>query len=80
MKLNNFIEGLKVLQPYYTKTDGFHIGAEHDIFYAYATDRPLSEADQTRMFELGWVQPDVEEGEDEEHGPYAPEEGWAADT
>ena len=41
MKLSNFIDGILILQSYY-KTDGYSIGAEHDTFYAYATDLPVS--------------------------------------
>lgn len=76
MKLSNFIDGLLTLKPYYEKPDGFHIGAEHDQFYAYATDRPLSDEDASKMRELGWFQPDTD-GED---APYDPAEGWSAFT
>lgn len=75
MKLSNFIEGLKILQPHYEGGDGYHIGAEHDQFYAYATATPLTDAEVTRMRELGWFQPDMPAV-----SPYAPEEGWSAFT
>jgi hypothetical protein len=75
MKLSNFIEGLKTLQPCYEGGDGYHIGAEHDQFYAYATDRPLTSEDVQKMRELGWFQP--EQDDDDE---YDPEEGWSAFT
>ncbi len=78
MKLLAFIEGLQILAPYYEGGDGYHLGAEHDIFYAYATAKPLPETAVTKMYELGWFQPDVEEVEDDKPGPYDPEEGWAA--
>ena len=42
MKLNNLIEGLTILNRYYDKPDGYHTCAEHDMFYAGPTDRPLS--------------------------------------
>ncbi len=74
MKLSNFIEGLKTLQPYYEGGDGYHIGAEHDQFYAYITDLPLTTEDVQKMRELGWFQP--EQGDDE----YDPEDGWSAFT
>ena len=82
MQLKYLIEGLQILQPYYDKPDGYYVGAGHDQFFAYATDRPLSEGAVKRMVELGWFQPDVNIPEDgdgyfkPEH--YQPEEGWSA--
>ena len=78
MKLNNFIEGLKTLLPYYDNAGGYHIGAEHDQFYAYRTDKPLTPEDQRRMCELGWFQP--EGGMSEDGGEYDPDNGWSAFT
>jgi hypothetical protein len=75
MRLSAFIEGLRTLQPYYVGGDGYHIGAEHDQFYAYPTDRPLSPEDVQKMRDLDWFQPDVEE-----NSPYDPKEGWSAFT
>jgi hypothetical protein len=75
MRLDKFIEGLNTLKPYYTDPNGFHIGAEHDQFYAYATDKPLSAADVQKMCDLGWFQPEQDEG-----APYEPENGWSAFT
>lgn len=82
MKLNNFIQGLQTLQPYYKDQNGFHIGAEHDIFYAYATDTELSKEIVVKMCELGWFQPEAPTDEEGEFGPenYTPDEGWAAFT
>ena len=74
MKLGNFIEGLKTLQPYYTGGDGYHIGAEHDQFYAYMTDKPMTAEDVGKMRELGWFQPEQDSEE------YDPENGWSAVT
>lgn len=73
MKLDKFIDGLLILQPYYDQVDGYHIGAEHDQFYAYKTDRPLSPEDVQKMRDLGWFQPEQEE-------EYDPENGWSAFT
>jgi len=73
MKLRAFIEGLNMLTPHYQDGDGYHLGAEHDQFYAYATATPLSEPEVARMLELGWFQPDQEEG-----APYDPQNGWSA--
>lgn len=77
MKLSNFIAGLEILRPHYKDGDGYHIGAEHDQFYAYATDTPLEPDEVKRIVELGWFQPDCgfEKPED-----YDPEEGWSAFT
>lgn len=72
MKLSKFLTGLQTLQPYYKGGDGYHLGAEHDQFYAYATAQPLTVEDQAKMRELGWFQPDC--GDD---APYSPEDGWS---
>lgn len=56
MNTKEIIQGLLTLQPYYDKPDGYHNGAGHEEFYAYATDRPLSEADVKEMIRLGWHQ------------------------
>jgi hypothetical protein len=76
MKLSNFIEGLTILRPYYNDPDGYHIGAEHDQFFAYATDKPLSDEDVDKMRELGWFQPDGEPMD----SIYYPNDGWNAFT
>lgn len=71
MKLSNFIAGLNILKPYY---DGeYVIGAEHDQFFAYATDRPLTPQDVQRMQDLDWFQPETNADED-----YNPDDGWSA--
>lgn len=75
MKLSKFIEGLKTLQPYYKDGDGYHIGAEHDQFYAYQTDLPLTPEDAQKMRDLGWFQPGQKDGAE-----YDPENGWSAFT
>ena len=74
MNLKNLMAGLNLLLPYYDDPDGYNIGAEHDIFYAYATDEVLPDEVAAKMFGLGWVQPD---GEDE---VYCSTESWAAYT
>lgn len=75
MKLSNFIDGLNTLRPYYKDGDGYHINAEHDQFYASATDQPLTPDDVQKMHDLGWFQPEQEDG-----SPYDPEDGWSAFT
>jgi hypothetical protein len=74
MKLSNFIEGLQILQQYFDK-DGYKIGAEHDEFYVYKTDRPVSHEHVERLKFLDWFQPGQEE-----QAPYDPEESWQAFT
>ncbi len=60
MQLNNLIEGLTILRPYYDDPNGHHIGAERDQFFAYATDRPLlPKPDFEKMLGLGWFQTTV---------------------
>ncbi len=79
MKTKHIVEGLLILQPHYKGE--YNSGAEHDQFYAYATDTPLTEADAARMHELGWFQEGVEGDEDsEEHAAYDPDEGWSCFT
>jgi hypothetical protein len=78
MRLNNFIEGLMVLRPYYHDPDGHHIRTEQDRFFAYATDHPLREPDFVKMLGLGWFQmtiAGVPGGVS-----YQPAEGWSCFT
>lgn len=70
MRLNDFMAGADLLANHFNDRSGFHIGAEHDQFYVYATDRPLSPEDVKRMHELGWFQ------EDAEAPAYDPAGGW----
>lgn len=81
MKLKEFMAGLQILKQYYKDDgDGYHIGAEHDIFYCYQTDTPLSPEDVQRMHELGWHQEEavVDGGWKPEN--YDPKESWSAHT
>src|SRR5687768_4768735 len=73
MMLGKFIEGLEILRGYYKDPDGCHIGAEHDQFFVYATDKPLSEEDVKKMQELGWFQPESDNNGDTPP-PYDPED------
>lgn len=78
MKTTCIIEGLNIFAKYYTKPDGYNVGAEHDVIYAYATDNVISEEDLNRLVELGWHQ-EVDTGDDDfEAKHYDPEEGWSA--
>lgn len=81
MRTKDIIEGLQILQKYRDDQDGFDCGAEHDVFYVYATDRPVESSDIDRLIELGWFQ-EVSYGDDDEFAAkhYDPEESWAAFT
>ena len=80
MRLDKFRDGLSILALYYDKPEGFQGGCEHDQFYAYATDRPLSPDDVEKMAALGWFQEGAYTGEDEDWGPkhYDAKESWTA--
>ncbi len=87
MTLGNFTKGLRILEAYYTNPNGYHIGAEHDQFYAYATQKPVSPEDIVRLQRLGWFQPEVDSHLDGEEATeaeliaaYDPEEGWSCFT
>lgn len=78
------IEGLTILQKYRTDPDGYHLGAEHDVLFAFATDEPVSEEDFNQLIKLGWFQPEVwEDAEDadselnEKYEGYDKGESWS---
>jgi hypothetical protein len=56
-KTINIIKGMQILLPYYDNP-GYHTGADHDVIYMYAPDKPLSEEDKQELEELGWFQSD----------------------
>lgn len=74
MKLSDILTGISVLRPYYDDPDGYHVGADHDVIYMYATDRLMSADDVARMRELGWKQLD---DQDEDEPVYDHEESWS---
>ena len=82
MTLENLLEGIAILRPYYDDPNGYHVGAEHDEVWLYATDRPLSTDDVRRMRALDWGQDcdAADEDEDPEAAAteYDPEESWRA--
>lgn len=78
MILSAFIEGLQILKPHYKDGDGYHLGAEHDQFYAYATETPLTEVECAKLWELGWFQPDAPVEDGGHVKAYQPEDGWSA--
>lgn len=78
MTLENFMKGLDILKPHYTKPDGYHLGAEHDQIYVYATDTPVSADDVAELLGFGFFQPEVKfEGDEPTVADYNPEEGWS---
>jgi hypothetical protein len=78
MQLNNLIEGLNILSNYDGDPEGgYHLGAEHDQIYIYATDAPLKEHSIKRMCELGFFQPEVSYGDEFTPEDYDPSEGWS---
>lgn len=80
MRTKDIIEGLTILQKYRENPDGFHCGAEHDVFYAYATDQRLDDADLARMIELGWTQERDDYDEEFAVKHYNEDEGWQCFT
>jgi hypothetical protein len=78
MKFTELTQAISILSPYYDDPDGYHVGAEHDQIYLYATDRALAPEDVIRMLALGWFQ---ESGAtDDEPEAYDAEEGWQSFT
>ena len=72
MKLSDVIKGVMILRPYYNDPDGYNMGAEHDMMFMFATDKPLPDDDVCKMHDLGWFQENVPKG------CYSPEESWSA--
>ena len=56
MSTKQLIEGLQTLQPFYDKPDGYNVGANHDMVYAYATNKPLTDEAIEKMISLTWHQ------------------------
>lgn len=80
MSLEKFMKGLHILLPFYDKPDGYHLGAEHDQIYIYATDRPVGADDVAELLSLGFFQPDVHLPEDQDEATvadYKPDKGWS---
>ena len=55
MNLKNIREGIDIISKYYDDPEGYHTGADHDQFYRWETDRPVSDEDKARLDELGWM-------------------------
>lgn len=45
MRTTAIIEGMTILEKYRDAPDGFNCGAEHNVIYVYATDKPLDQVD-----------------------------------
>ena len=78
MDMKNFIAGVNILLPFYDKPDGYHLGAEHDVIYLYATNKPLPEAKVAEMIELGFAQECWPVVDGERKGEYSADDGWYA--
>lgn len=76
MSLKDFLDGVAIIQAFYDEPGGYHIGAEHDQIYLYATDVPIDADSVAKLRELGWFQPDVEDGPDGVPA-YDPSTGWS---
>lgn len=68
---NNVLRGMEILLQHFDNPAGYHIGAEHEIIYVYATDKPLDAETVKELEELGWIQEDAAGDE------YDPEAGWS---
>lgn len=81
MKISNLVGGITILRKYFEGQDGYHIGAEHDVFYVFTTSRPVSSDDVASLVELGWLQENVATKDGEFTAEcYDPDESWAAYT
>ena len=78
MKLSKLAQAIQIMSTYYDDPEGYHVAAEHDVIYLYATDRPLTAEDVTRMLALGWFQESGATDDDPE--AYDAEEGWQSFT
>jgi hypothetical protein len=78
MKTKQIIEGLQILQKYRDDQDGYYVDVEHDVIYAYATDKPLEASDVERMIQMGWFQKNAERDEAFSVKHYDATESWTA--
>lgn len=70
--LNEILQGLLILKKYFDAGNKYNTGAEHDVFYVYKTDRPLSNSDVKEMKKNNWFQEDVDDYDEEEGWMYYP--------
>lgn len=77
MSLKDFLEGVAIIQAFYDEPGGYHLGAEHDQIYLYATTKPMDEDSVKKLRELGWFQVGaVDDGEGDV--VYDPSASWSA--
>ena len=79
MTTKNIIKGLTILEKYRKDKDGYTLAAEHDQIYAFATDTPVKEEDLKVLIKMGWFQPEVDIGDDNDFMAkhYDAEENWS---
>lgn len=76
MNLKGFLAGVEILRPFYKDPNGYHLGADHDVIYVYATDDPLPQEAVVKMLDLGFHQESgAAEGSPQD---YRPDESWWA--
>jgi hypothetical protein len=84
MKLSNFINGLEIAKKYYRGHDGYHVGADHDVVYLYATHTGMNSQDIQAMIDNGWFQScedtGLDGGEEFTAGHYVSNASWRAYT
>lgn len=79
MNIKNLVEGINLLRKAFNDPDGYHIGAEHDAFYVYETDRPLSDEEAQKLIDLGWFQEGISDpSKDFTLEDYDSAESWCA--
>jgi hypothetical protein len=74
MNLKDFTTGLGIISKYYNDSEGYHLGADHDVIYIYPPEGPISEEDVAALRKLEFHQ----ESDDDETIGYDPDESWWA--
>jgi hypothetical protein len=78
MKTKDLLAGIAILAPFQKNPDGYWLGAEHDVLYAYATERPLPPEEVEKLAALGWTQEGAVRDGEWKPAYYDPSESWAA--
>lgn len=78
MNLKDILTGIKILQPYYDKPDGYHLSAEHDQIWLHSTNRPVSREDVQKLIDANWFQEDADYEDEFKVEHYDPEQSWTA--
>lgn len=78
MSTQNLIAGLQLTQLYRDKEDTTETGANHDVIYIFATDKPLSKEHIQSMLDLGFHQEyeGLDYNEDFKVDDYRADESW----